>query len=42
VLSPVGRALLGRKPGVVVAVSVPGGRGLRIHILSVGKTEEAS
>lgn len=41
VLSPVGRALLGRKPGAIVAVCVPGGRGLRIHILSVGKTADA-
>lgn len=35
VLSPVGRALLGRKPGAVVAVSVPGGRGLSVRILNV-------
>jgi regulator of nucleoside diphosphate kinase len=41
VLSPVGRALLGRKPGAVIAVGVPGGRGLHIHILSVGRTAEA-
>jgi regulator of nucleoside diphosphate kinase len=35
VLSPIGRALLGRKPGAVIAASVPGGRALNIHILGV-------
>ncbi|HZR03353.1 MAG TPA: GreA/GreB family elongation factor [Burkholderiales bacterium] len=37
VLSPVGRALLGRKPGAVIAARVPGGGDLRIHILRVEK-----
>ena len=41
VLSPVGRALLGRKPGAVVAVSVPGGRGLNIRIVRVEKSAAA-
>ena len=35
VLSPVGRALLGRKPGSVTSISVPGGRSLRIRVLDV-------
>lgn len=35
VLSPVGRALLGRKPGSVASISVPGGRALRIRVLGV-------
>jgi len=35
VLSPVGRALLGRRPGSSVDVSVPGGRGITLHILGV-------
>jgi regulator of nucleoside diphosphate kinase len=35
VLSPVGRALLGRRPGSVANISVPGGRGLRIRVLEV-------
>jgi regulator of nucleoside diphosphate kinase len=35
VLSPVGRALLGRRPGTSVEVSVPGGRGITLHILAV-------
>jgi len=35
VLSPVGRALLGRRPGASVKVIVPGGRGLTLHILAV-------
>lgn len=41
VLSPIGRALLGRKTGAVIAVCAPGGRDLRIHILNVEKTAEA-
>jgi regulator of nucleoside diphosphate kinase len=41
VLSPVGRALLGRKPGAVIAACVPGGRGLKLHILGVEKASEA-
>jgi regulator of nucleoside diphosphate kinase len=35
VLSPVGRALLGRRAGSVADISVPGGRGLRIRVLEV-------
>lgn len=35
VLSPVGRALLGRRAGSVTDISVPGGRGLRIRVLEV-------
>jgi regulator of nucleoside diphosphate kinase len=35
VLSPVGRALLGRKVGAVAAIAVPGGRALRIRILEI-------
>jgi len=35
VLSPVGRALLGRRPGTAVRASVPGGRGITLHILAV-------
>jgi len=41
VLSPVGRALLGRKPGAVVTASVPGGRGLSIHVLRVESSAAA-
>jgi regulator of nucleoside diphosphate kinase len=40
VLSPVGRALLGRKPGAVVAARIPSGRDLRIHVLRVEKAAE--
>ena len=35
VLSPVGRALLGRKAGSTITASLPGGRGLRLRILEV-------
>jgi regulator of nucleoside diphosphate kinase len=35
VLSPVGRALLGRRVGSVAAISVPGGRALTIRVLGV-------
>ena len=35
VLSPVGRALLGRRPGSSVNASVPGGRGITLHIVAV-------
>ena len=35
VLSPVGRALLGRKAGAVTSISVPGGRALSIRVLGV-------
>lgn len=41
VLSPVGRALLGRKPGAVVAVSTPGGREVKIRILRVEQPDDA-
>ena len=33
VLSPVGRALLGRRPGAVVAVIAPNGNAMRLRIL---------
>jgi len=35
VLSPLGRALLGRTPGAVISVTVPDGRRLNIRILGV-------
>jgi regulator of nucleoside diphosphate kinase len=35
VLSPVGRALLGRKAGSVASISIPGGRALTIRVLEV-------
>jgi regulator of nucleoside diphosphate kinase len=35
VLSPVGRALLGRKSGAVASIEVPGGRPLTIRVLAV-------
>jgi transcription elongation GreA/GreB family factor len=35
VLSPVGRALLGRKRGAVASIDVPGGRALTIRVLEV-------
>jgi len=35
VLSPVGRALLGRKAGSTITASLPGGRGVEIRILNV-------
>jgi regulator of nucleoside diphosphate kinase len=35
VLSPVGRALLGRKRGSVVPLSVPGGKAIALRILDV-------
>ena len=35
VLSPVGRALLGRRAGAVTAISVPGGRALKIRVVEV-------
>lgn len=34
VLSPVGRTLLGRRPGSVVAATMPDGRSLKLRILS--------
>jgi regulator of nucleoside diphosphate kinase len=39
VLSPVGRALLGRRPGTAVPVSVPGGRDLMLHVLEVERPQ---
>ena len=36
VLSPVGRALLGRKRGAVTSIDVPGGRALTLRVLEVG------
>jgi regulator of nucleoside diphosphate kinase len=39
VLSPVGRALLGRRPGSAVPVSVPGGRDITLHILNVERSQ---
>lgn len=41
VLSPVGRALLGRRPGAVVAAALPGGRGINIRILRVERSAPA-
>jgi transcription elongation GreA/GreB family factor len=35
VLSPVGRALLGRKRGSTITAALPGGRGVELHILDV-------
>ena len=35
VLSPVGRALLGRRAGSVATISIPGGRALTIRVLEV-------
>jgi regulator of nucleoside diphosphate kinase len=35
VLSPVGRALLGRKEGSTITASLPGGRGVELRILDV-------
>ena len=35
VLSPVARALLGRRPGDAVTASVPGGRGIALEIVAV-------
>jgi regulator of nucleoside diphosphate kinase len=41
VLSPVGRALLGRKAGALIAASAPGGRELKIRILRVERPQDA-
>ena len=41
VLSPVGRALLGRKPGAVIATGMPGGRAVTIRVLGVERSLEA-
>jgi len=38
VLSPVGRALLGRQSGSVASIAVPGGRALRVRVLEVKPT----
>jgi len=38
VLSPVGRALLGRQSGSVASIAVPGGRALMVRVLEVEPT----
>lgn len=38
VLSPVGRALLGRKAGSVASIGVPGGRALTLRVLGVERS----
>ena len=38
VLSPVGRALLGRRAGSVASITVPGGRALSIRVLEIERT----
>ena len=40
VLSPVGLALLGRRPGARVAVELPGGRRLTLRILDTARNPE--
>ncbi len=35
VLSPIGRALIGRRPGSVIVAGTPGGRELNVRIVSV-------
>jgi regulator of nucleoside diphosphate kinase len=35
VLSPVGRALLGRRKGSTIAATLPGGRDVELHIVAV-------
>jgi regulator of nucleoside diphosphate kinase len=35
VLSPVGRALLGRRRGSTITATLPGGRGIELHIVAV-------
>jgi regulator of nucleoside diphosphate kinase len=42
VLSPVGRALLGRKPGAVTSTGVPGGRAVTIRVLAAERSARAS
>jgi regulator of nucleoside diphosphate kinase len=37
VLSPVGRALLGRQPGAIAATAVPGGRALRLRVMAANR-----
>lgn len=41
VLSPVGRALLGRKPGGMSSTGVPGGRAVTIRVLAAERPAEA-
>jgi regulator of nucleoside diphosphate kinase len=41
VLSPVGRALLGRKPGAVSSTGVPGGRAVTIRVLEAERSVKA-
>jgi len=38
VLSPVGRVLLGRKPGVVIVAALPGGLALTIRVLGAERS----
>lgn len=40
VLSPVGRALLGRKPGAVFTTGIPGGRAVTIRVLHAARSGE--
>ena len=40
VLSPVGRALMGRSAGSVVAVDVPGGSPLRLRVIGTSRRRE--
>lgn len=42
VLSPVGRALLGRKSGAISSTGVPGGRAVTIRVLAAERSAEAS
>lgn len=41
VLSPVGRALLGRKPGAMSSMGVPGGRAVTIRVLDAERSAES-
>ena len=41
VLSPVGRALLGRKAGAIFSTGVPGGRALTICVLAAERSTES-
>lgn len=38
VLSPVGRALLGRRRGSTITAALPGGRGVTLHIVDVARS----
>lgn len=40
VLSPAGRALLGRNPGAVSSIGVPGGRAMAIRVLEVERSPD--